>query len=348
MLNARENLEAVINHGEPDRYSNNYEGLNLMFHPLMEPLAEPGGPAIKDSWGITWKWPAGTPGQFPVHDAEHTVLKDIEDWKTYVKAPPTDKVPEAVWDQFRQMYRDADRTKSLVSTLYVAGLFEMTHHLGSIDEMLMCLITDTDAYIDLVKYLEERELKIAELICDNLKPDVIFHHDDWGSEVNSFMSPDLFGEIFVEPYKNIYGYYKDHGVKYVFHHDDAYSANLVPAMIEMGIDVWQGPMHSNHVNELVRKYGDKISFMGNIDNKFIDFEGWTREDCRDAIVKCIDGDGLGTKSYIPCITQGGPGSTVSGTYKVLVEELDAYNAKKFGFTVEELEAARDELQIIFG
>ena len=346
MLNARENLEAVITGGKPDRYSNNYEGVHILFHPNMGVLCQPGETKV-DKWGITWNFPVGTPGQFPVHDDEHLVLKDIEDWKTYVKAPEL-VTDEGKWDVFRPQYRDFDRSNEICACFFNPGLFEMTHHLGSITEMLMNLITDTDEVIDLVQYLKEYELKVAEAICDNLHPDAIFHHDDWGSEENSFMRPELFDEIFLDPYTEIYGYYKDHGVKYVFHHSDSYAANLVPEMIEMGIDVWQGPMRSNNVPELIKKYGDKITFMGNIDNKMIDFEGWTREDCRKAIITAIEEDGLGPEHYVPCITQGGPGSTVSGTYAVLCEELDKYNSEKFGFSVEELEAARQPLQIIFG
>lgn len=43
-------------------------------------------------------------------------------------------------------------------------------------------------------------------------------------------------------------------------------------MIEMGIDVWQGCMETNNLPELIRKYGGKISFMGGIENRAVDFE----------------------------------------------------------------------------
>ena len=59
-------------------------------------------------------------------------------------------------------------------------------------------------------------------------------------------------------------------------------------MIERGIDVWQGCMHSNNVTELVRKYGDKITFMGEIDNRFVDFEGWTPANCQKAALGAIE------------------------------------------------------------
>ena len=58
--------------------------------------------------------------------------------------------------------------------------------------------------------------------------------------------------------------------------------------------------------------------------------------------------GFDFQSYIPCITQGGPGSTMSGTYVELVKYIDQYNREKFGFTQEQLEDARLELQVLFG
>ena len=106
----------------------------------------------------------------------------------------------------------------------------------------MYYMTNPDEMHDLIKYLTECELKLAEGICTHLKPDAIFHHDDWGSERSTFLRPEMFAEFFLEPYKQIYGYYHDHGVELVFHHSDSYAATLVPYMIEMGIDVWQGCM----------------------------------------------------------------------------------------------------------
>ena len=32
----------------------------------------------------------------------------------------------------------------------------------------------------------------AEEICKYLKPDGLFHHDDWGSQTSTFMSPEMF------------------------------------------------------------------------------------------------------------------------------------------------------------
>ena len=127
--------------------------------------------------------------------------------------------------------------------LFVApGLFEQTHHLCEISNALVYYITNPDEMHDLIKYLTEWELELAEGICSNLHPDALFHHDDWGGLDSTFMSPAMFDEFLLEPYKEIYGYYHSHGVELVIHHSDSYAATLVPSMIEMGIDVWQGCM----------------------------------------------------------------------------------------------------------
>ena len=99
------------------------------------------------------------------------------------------------------------------------------------------------------------------------------------------------------------------------------------------------------VAEAVKKYGDKIAFMGEIDNKQVDFEGWTQADCEKAAVHAMETCGM--KHFIPCITQGGPGSLYQGTYKGLWDAIDDYNCKHFGFTKEQLEAQRLPMSIMF-
>ncbi len=350
MLNAKENLrQTIIAGGKPDRYVNNYEGIYLMMHPQMVrpgSLLNEGDMNVVNSWGVTNSYPVGTPGAFPVHTPDKIVVKDIEEWEKYVKAPSLD-FADAEWEVFQQQYEAIQSTGKAYAAAFIApGLFEQSHHLCSIDEALINYFEEPERMEDLVKYITEYELRMAELVCDKLHPEAIFHHDDWGTERNSFMRPEMFEEFFVEPYKEIYGYYHDHGVEFVFHHNDSYSANLVPYMIEMGIDVWQGAMESNDVPDMLEKYKGQIAFMGNIDNKDIDFEGWTPADVDRVARKQIEGYDF--QSYIPCITQGGPGSTYSGTYAELCRAVDKINCEKFGFTQEEIEEARLDLQIIFG
>ena len=348
MLTAKENMRQCIINGKPDRYVNQYEAMAFVMHPysFTSPFPQKGGPDVVTAWGITYSWPENVPGGFPVHTPDKIVIKDIEHWQDYVHAPSID-APQGLWDMAKGMWDAVDGNLSYKAAFVAPGLFEQTHHLSEMQNALIYYMEYEDEMHDLIKYLTEFELKLAESTCANLHPDMCFHHDDWGSETNSFFRPSVFEDFFLEPYKEIYGYYHDHGCEMVVHHSDSYGANLVPDMIEMGINVWQGPMHTNNVPELVKKYGDKITFMGEIDNKFVDFDGWTPEICRDAALGAIERVNSLT-GFIPCITQGGPGSVYPGTYRHLWETIDQYNIDHFGCTQEELDANRVPRVIMFG
>ena len=345
MLNAKQNMHEVIRGGKPERFVNQYEAVSLLFSPFTMfsgGMPEKGGPDTINPWGVTLSYPEGVPGSFPVHTPEKIVIKDIEHWKDYVKPPPLDFTDEQ-WGIAKGMYDAVDGSQAYRAIFIAPGIFEQTHHLSEISNALTYYLTDPDEMHDLIKCLTDWELELAEGICSHIKPEAIFHHDDWGGEKSTFLSPDMFAEFFLEPYKKIYGYYRDNGVELIIHHSDSYAATLVPYMIEMGIDVWQGCMHSNDLPELIRKYGGKISFMGGIDNKFVDFTGWTQEDVRNVVHKVCDA--CGNKYFIPCITQGGPGSLYEGTYNALIEEIDRYSREVFG--VSESDITRLPIQIMF-
>ena len=345
MLTPKQNLQEVLRGGNPERFVNQYEAIYLMFHPYIfhsNSLLQKGQTNVVNAWGITNSFPANTPGAFPVHTPDKIVVKDIEHWRDYVHAPPV-KFSDEEWAQFKAQYDAVDGNLAYKATFIAPGLFEQSHHLCEISRALEYYALYPDEMHDLIKYLVDWELEMLEGIVTHLKPDAILHHDDWGGEKSTFMSPSMFADFFVEPYKQIYGYLHDHGVELIVHHADSYAATLVPYMIEMGIDVWQGCMESNNVADLVKKYGGQITFMGDIDNKSVDFPGWTQEDCRKVARRACDR--CGSKYFIPCITQGGPGSVFPGAYSALTEEIDKYSEEVFGIKADQIQ--RLPIQLIF-
>ena len=159
-----------------------------------------------------------------------------------------------------------DRNEYFVTSVMFPGLFEQCHHLMDIPETMMNFIEEPEAMHELIDYLTDWELEYADKVCRYLKPDALFHHDDWGTQTSTFISPAMFEEFFLPAYKKIYKRYRDNGVELIVHHSDSYAATLVPYMIEMGVDIWQGVMTTNNVPELIKKYGGQISFMGGIDS----------------------------------------------------------------------------------
>ena len=315
---------------------NQYEAIRLCMNPtyLHSPSPALGEENVVNAWGITNSYPVGTPGAFPVHTPDKVVIKDIEHWQDYVHAPDIAAIPEEEWYEMKKTYDNVDTKLAFKASFVAPGIFEQCHHLGEIQNILISLYEYEDEMHDLIKYITDYELLQAELICKYLKPDALFHHDDMGSRTSTFMAPSMWEDFFVEPYKQVYGYYKSHGCELIFHHSDSYGATLVPSMIEMGIDVWQGPCASNDIPALVKQYAGQITFMGGFDGADYDTPNWDAEDIAARVRAYLD-QFDSPKGYIPCVIQGGPGSIYDGVYETIFDTIQKYNAEHFGVTQEE-------------
>ena len=329
MLTKKQNMLETMRGGNPDRFVNQYEAFAIIHSDPISgntPMPMPGGEPVADAWGITRSWPAGFPGAFPVHDEEHIVCKDISRWREYVKAPQA-VFPDSAWEAAIKEAAAVDRNEYYVTKFVAPGLFEQCHYLLEIQACLMAFYEEPEAMHELIGYIADYHMQVAEEVCKHLKPDALFQHDDWGSQISTFISPAMFEEFFLPHYKRIYGYYKDHGVEVIIHHSDSYAATLVPYMIEMQMDIWQGVMTTNDMPALIKQYGGQITFMGGIDSARVDYPQWTRADVeREVMRDCTE---CGKLYFIPSASQGLPMSNYPGVYEALSEEIDAASKKLF-------------------
>lgn len=97
------------------------------------------------------------------------------------------------------------------------------------------------------------------------RPDAGFFYDDIGYTNGLFCSPRTLRELILPFWKELVGFYHDHGLPVIMHTcGDVRKA--LPTLIEAGIDCLQ-PMEAKagmDVVELAKEYGDQLSFMGNI------------------------------------------------------------------------------------
>ena len=328
MLTKRQNFLETIKGGNPDRFVKQYEfiqsitGLPMQkHHPRVER-----GKMVQNAWGVWIQFPENVPGPFPVHDEEHKVVKDITKWRDVVKAPNV-VFPAEEWAEAIENAESIDRNEVYASIMMAPGIFDQLHYLMGVDDALLNLYIEPEATKELIEYIADYEIAYAAELIKYLKPDLLFHHDDWGSQISSFMSPEMFEEFFVPAYKRVYGFHKANGVEIIVHHSDSYAANLVPSMIDIGIDVFQGCLTTNNVPELVKKYGKQISFMGDINSGVVDMENWTQELIRKEVERACRTNGK--LYFIPCGTIGGPYSTYPGVYEAISEEIDRMTIEMF-------------------
>ena len=90
-------------------------------------------------------------------------------------------------------------------------------------------------------------------------------HDDWGSQKETFFSPDLAEEMIVPYMRRLTDFIHSKG-KFCELHSCGHNVKQVPNYIRAGWDMWQGqPMNDTH--KLYELYGDKI-ILGVFPDKF--------------------------------------------------------------------------------
>lgn len=324
MLTVKQNLLETIHGGNPDRYVNSYDPFVILLNdPIIQsigglPFTMKPGEEVINGWGVTVIWPEGTPGSLPLHNDEVTLLKDVTKWKEVVKAPNV-VFSEEEWAAAKASADAVDRNERFVTGFIVPGIFEKLHYLMGMEETMINFYEEPEAMHELIDFLTDWEIKCVDEMIKHIQPEAIFHHDDWGTQHSLMMSPDMFAEFIVPAYKKVYGYIKEKGLL-IMHHSDSYAKELVPYMIEIGIDIWQGALSTNNIPEMIEKYGGQITFMGGIDNGKIDREDWTQEKIAAEVEKACKENG--TKYYIPGTTVGGADSAYLGVYEAVGEEID--------------------------
>ena len=320
-------LELLKPDGRPERQLVQYEALQMALGDPAGGFLHKGrrpGATITDLWGTVIEWPEGAPGSMPLVTEENKVIKDITRWRDYVHAPDVvggSSDPEA-WREVRERVRGLAGDERLVAGFMATGIFEQCHFLMPFQEVLTNLYDHPDEMHELIEYITEFRLAYVKQIIDNLQPDAIFSHDDWGTKDALFMKPEMWREFFKEPYRRFYGYIRERGV-IAIHHADSYLVPIVEDMAEIGIQVWQGVLPENDIPALQEKLGGRMVLMGGI-GAAIDRADADEEEVRsyvhDALHRYCPGG-----HFIPSITYGLAGTVYKHVDPWIDDEIKKYN-----------------------
>jgi uroporphyrinogen-III decarboxylase len=116
---------------------------------------------------------------------------------------PKIKYSAAEWEPFIADAEKIDRKEYFVTPFFAPGIFEQCHYLLEIQNALVSFYEEPEAMHEVIDMITEYELGWAEEVCKYIKPDGLFHHDDWGSQISTFISPAMFEEFFLPAYKKV-------------------------------------------------------------------------------------------------------------------------------------------------
>lgn len=331
MLTAKQNfLETLKPDGKPDRLSACYTALQpIGGDPVFQFVRgnRVRGTDSYDRWGTFISFPEDQPAAVPIVTPQNQVVQDIEQWEKYVKVPDLVANCSEGWEIAKANKAAIDQNEYLTMTVMGTGIFEQLHMLMTFEDSLCNLSIYPDEMHALIDVITEYRLQYMKLIVENLHPDAIVSHDDWGSENSMMMSPDTWREFFKAPYKKLYDYLHENGVM-VIHHADSFLEPIVEDMVEIGIDVWQGVLPSNDIVKLSEQLGGRMAMMGGI-RSVIDRVDATEDEIRTEVRNCLEKYGH-LRNFIPGITYGGPGTLFPHVEPIVIDEIDRWNKAHYG------------------
>ncbi|MDR3209194.1 MAG: uroporphyrinogen decarboxylase (URO-D), partial [Oscillospiraceae bacterium] len=267
MLSVKENfLETLKRDGKPDRLVNQWEP--FAFLPI-DPICaytmsgRERGKSARDRWGTMIIWPEEQMSGMPHVTDDDKVVPDITRWREYAHAPDLAANCAEGWDAARAGVNAAREAGKLAMGFMPVGLFEQLHFLMGFEDMLMNFLLEPEAMRELCEYIGDWRLAYAKMLVEQMRPDIILSHDDWGSKTKLFVSPAVWREFIRPQYERLYGYIKSQGIL-VMHHSDSFAEPIVGDMVELGIDIWQGALPENDIARLQTETRGALTFMGGI------------------------------------------------------------------------------------
>lgn len=326
-MNPKQNFLEILKRGKPEALVRSWEPFGFVFDPLLDftnPIS-PGQTAV-DPWGVTVNWGEDEPGSMPIINDHTKVCRDVTNWRNTVKAPDVAGA-DIDWSESVIITNEFRKQDKLTMHEIVTGLFEQLHFLLGFEDTLMNFLLEPDAMHELLDYITEFKLTYCKLLVDNLHPDSVLFHDDWGSKKNLFVSAEIWREFFKPRYARIYGYLKENDVILV-HHADCHCELIVQDMVDLGIDVWQGVTPENNIPAIQKKLEGKLILMGGIDASLVDRKDYNEETIRKEVRRACD-DYVPGGSFIPCLTYGEEGSIYPGVNDIIMDEIGKISHKYF-------------------
>ncbi len=188
------------------------------------------------------------------------------------------------------------------------------------------LMFDYYDHMDNLKILGKALLEYYKVIVDryaDFEFDGIFVSDDLGHQNGPMMSPAVFEELYFPLYKEFISYVHDKGM-HVFLHSCGDNTLLMKYLIEAGLDVLH-PIQKGcmNENEIIEKFGNKISFLYGIDIQHLLPKG-SPEEIRSEIKSIIE---LFHKPEGGLLLAAGNGimpDTPLENIRVMLEEISKY------------------------
>lgn len=245
------------------------KSVDLLLSPYIEEKKREG----MDWFGIDWK------DEVPVT----RLTDDITRWREVLKFPDLEAID---WKSAAEAAeKTLDRKNRVTWAMISVGLFERLHTILSFEDALTSFYLEPDETSALISALADFRYRLTEKVLDYFDPDVINFRDDYGTQLNTFFSPEIF-RTFLKPHiTRLVKQAHDRDKIFVLHCCGKVDS-LIGEFVDMGVDVWDSVQPCCNLPEIYASWGDRIGFCSVLDLQL--FQQCTEEEARASVRNTID------------------------------------------------------------
>jgi hypothetical protein len=274
-MTSRERVKAAVEFTGPDKIPfihcylpvamREYEGLPVLLQKYPSDIAGEGNTSLNnplykqgtwtDEWGCVWTvLRDGIMGQVTVHP-----LADDADFTGY-------KWPNArETDISEDIAAVKDRGEKYTRVGWLT-LFERMIDLRGFEETMIDIYSGSETFYEVRDNILQYNMDLLDRLTE-LGADCIAFADDWGSQLNMLISPDLWEKYFLPVYRKMFEKVRAKGM-HVFFHTDGYTMPILPKLVEAGVDIFWADMTVNPPEQLAKELGGKVCFQALTDVQY--------------------------------------------------------------------------------
>jgi len=219
-----------------------------------------------DNWGCVWKnVQPGLEGQVVGHP--------LEDWEAFKTYSPPD--PLVFSERGRWNWKGIEenirwrRERGLLTSGSGERLFDRLYFLRGFKNLMRDIVTGDPHLPDLIKMLEDHEMKLIERWLE-IGVDIMSFHTDIGMQTGLMISPQQFRRYIKPMFKNLFLRCREAGV-HVGLSSDGRLLDVVDDLVECGVSVHDPQFRANTLEGIERVYKGEMCIDLDLDRQMFAF-----------------------------------------------------------------------------
>ncbi|GAB1481780.1 uroporphyrinogen decarboxylase family protein [Treponema sp.] len=199
------------------------------------------------------------------------ISEEDDEWEAASKVHIPEELLSIDTDRINEFCRS---TNQFVLASELARPFERMQFIRGTENLFVDLALQNPAMLAFLKRVHDFNCRLLRLWAST-DVDGLFFMDDWGSQNSLLINPKLWVEYIKPLYKDYADIAKAAGKK-IFFHSDGFTLDIIPHLIDIGIDAVNLQIFCIGLEKL-RPFAGKICFWGEIDRQHLLPFGTTTE-----------------------------------------------------------------------